>query len=69
MSKDRLGVSSQNDFPNIFPDSGKVVVNWLDIKLNRLADVLKRLAFVFSFGYASGKRWHINGKTAFLGRL
>ena len=31
---------SQNDFPNLFPNSRKIVVYWFKIELNRFADVL-----------------------------
>ena len=44
------GVHSQNDFSNLFPHSGKIV-HWLKIEFNRLADILKRLAFALSLGH------------------
>jgi hypothetical protein len=37
---DELGNRSQNDFPNLFADSGKVVVEWFEIELNCLANIL-----------------------------
>ena len=45
------------------------VIKRLKIEINCLADIFKRLAFALSFGHASGKRRHINRKTAFVGRL
>jgi hypothetical protein len=38
---DKLGTHSQNDFPNILPRAGKVVIHWLEVEFNSLPDVLK----------------------------